>query len=440
MTSDRKFGAAGLSLSNLLDDAFIRLQEAERLHQQRKSDEARKICESLIRSYPNYVGALYRLGLIYSDQNNNANALDCLVNAAMLDPRNGLVLTALGEIYLRFGANEMARHTFEQVKQPGARALLMLGDIYQEDCEYDLARETYRRALAVDAGFVAAAIGLGWCCTHLGDYSEAAKIFTVLIERGVRTIEPIRALTVLPPSVVNIDLLAQLDRVVKEPGEDTAEFENSVEFFRAIALDRAGRHAEAWDHFTRANRQVFNTMRDRLSQIDERWHRSLSRLRANPGKTGVHDIPGQPISLFILGPSRCGKTTMEQLVATLDGVKRGHESPAVRTAVLGSFQVSSLPGSESLELLPPRLYPLCREYYFEELARRARSAKSRYQYQSRLHSRRRVHGGNDQERAIPVREAELRRQYIADLHGQVSQRKRLCVRSEGRSRSSCSLQ
>jgi tetratricopeptide (TPR) repeat protein len=357
-----------------MDNAFTRLQEAELLHQQRKFDQARAICESLIRSYPNYVGALYRLGLIYGDQNHDANALDCLINAAMLDPRNGLVLTALGEIYLRFGANEMARRALEQIKEPGAKALLMLGDIYQEDCEYELARETYRRALAADAGLVAAAIGLGWCSTHLGDYSQAAKIFEGLIERGVRTIEPIRALTVLPPSVVHIDVLAALDRVIKGSDEEAAEFENAAEFFRAIALDRAGRHAEAWGHFTRANRQVFAVMRDRLNQIDERWQKSLGTLRAHPGKAGIDDIPGRPISLFILGPSRCGKTTMEQIVATLDGVKRGHESTAVRSAVLRSFQGASLPGSDSLELLPPRLYPLCREYYFEELARRAGSA------------------------------------------------------------------
>jgi hypothetical protein len=163
--------------------------------------------------------------------------------------------------------------------------------------------------------------------------------------------------------------------VVKEAHEDAWEFENAVEFFRAIALDRAGRHAEAWGHFTRANRQVFALMRDRLTQIGERWRRSLSTLRAHPGKTGVHDIAGQPISLFILGPSRCGKTTMEQLVATLDGVKRGHENAAVRNAVLRTCQASSLPGSDSLEALPPQLHPLCRDYYFEELARRAPSAR-----------------------------------------------------------------
>jgi sulfotransferase family protein len=55
-------------------------------------------------------------------------------------------------------------------------------------------------------------------------------------------------------------------------------------------------------------------------------------------------------------------------------VKRGHENAAVRNAVLRSCQASSLPGSDSLEMLPPPLYPLCRDYYFEELARRAPSA------------------------------------------------------------------
>jgi tetratricopeptide (TPR) repeat protein len=92
-------------------ESLVRLLEAVSLHQQRNFAKAQQICESLLQHYPNYLGALYRLGLIHADQNNNVNALDCLINAAMLDPRNELVLTALGEIYLPFGANEIARQT-----------------------------------------------------------------------------------------------------------------------------------------------------------------------------------------------------------------------------------------------------------------------------------------------------------------------------------------
>ena len=83
----------------------------------------------------------------------------------------------------------------------------------------------------------------------------------------------------------------------------------------------------------------------------------------------------QPISLFVLGPSRSGKTTMEQLIATLDGVKRGYENPSVDIAIKRTFQTAGLPTRDLFEILPPQLYPLCREIYLEELSRRAESAR-----------------------------------------------------------------
>src|SRR5579872_4784501 len=364
--------------ANPLQESFKRLQAAEQLRRERKFEQAQVICESLIQQYPNYAGALHTLGLVYSDQNKNEYALDCLVRALMLNPRNGAVLTALGQIYLRFGANEMAALTLERTKsiEPlDPKALLMLGDIYQEDQEYERARDTYREALAIKPDLVPASIGFGWCCYYLGDYAEASKIFQSLVERGLRLLEPIRALTVLPASTVKVDVMAQLDMATKEPDENEAEFKVSVEFFRAIILDRAGRHAEAWQHFTRANRAVFLTIRDRLCQISQRWRTSIELLRASPGSTGRPVHTGQPVSLFILGPSRSGKTTLEQIVGTLGGVKRGYESSTLWKAVQRTFQASALLGSNQLELLPPHLHQLFREYYFEELRRLVRSAR-----------------------------------------------------------------
>jgi hypothetical protein len=84
---------------------------------------------------------------------------------------------------------------------------------------------------------------------------------------------------------------------------------------------------------------------------------------------------GKTISLFILGPSRSGKTTMETLLATLDGVKRGYENPIVENAVLRAFQTAGLLTNKAFEVLPLKLDALCREIYVEELARRAGSAK-----------------------------------------------------------------
>ena len=361
---------------NILQQALTRLREAEQLHRHEKFDQARAICESIIRSHPNYVGALYRLGLIYADQNNNEHALDCLVRAAMLDPRDGPVLMALGEIYLRLGANEMARRTLEQAMVIGpadAKALLALGDIYQEDCEYELARDIYRQALTIDPDLTPAAIGLGWCLYHLGEHTDAAKVFERLVDRGVRLLEPVRALAILPASA--IDLLAQIDKVVKEPHEDQNEFEISLEFLRAVALDRLGKHAGAWSHFSRANRRAFAGMQNRMGQISERWRTSIELLHARPKMTHRSEDPQYPISLFVMGPSRSGKTVAERLAGRLGGVKRGYENSIVRDAVARTFQASSLLTSNSLELLPPHLHSLCREYYLDDLARKTSPAQ-----------------------------------------------------------------
>jgi len=66
---------------------------------------------------------------------------------------------------------------------------------------------------------------------------------------------------------------------------------------------------------------------------------------------------------------------MEQLVATLDGVKRGYENQSVGKAIRRTFQSAHLLTSDRIGLLPPELYPQCRDIYLEELAQRVGSAR-----------------------------------------------------------------
>src|SRR5262249_33090695 len=156
-------------------------------------------------------------------------------------------------VYLRLGAVDLAMSTLEPAKSIKPRdpsVLLAAGDIYRELREYELARDAYDKALAAEPSFAAAAIGLGWCYQNLGADHEAAAVFEGLINGGMRLLEPLRGLANLPPAVVTVDLLAALDRVVRDPGEDKLDFENSIPFLRAAALDRAGRHAEAWNELT----------------------------------------------------------------------------------------------------------------------------------------------------------------------------------------------
>jgi tetratricopeptide (TPR) repeat protein len=325
------------------------------------------------------MGALHTLGLIYADKRNFQRAFDCLSRAVMLNPRSWNTLTALSGVYLELGAKEMAAQALEQaklIKPQDTNVLVTLGEIYREEREYELARDTYRQAAQLEKDLAPAAMGLGECSAALGEYPEAAAVFEELVKRGKRLLDPLFALAGLPASVVRIDLISELDRVVREASEDKAEFESSLAFARAAALDKAGRHAEAWEQVVPANRAMFVAMKRDLPDMAERRRASLAALQANSAKAVFGAGGGRgPISLFILGASRSGKTTMESLVATLDGVKRGYENPSVKNAIRRTFQTAALLTSNFLENLPPRLDSLCREFYLEELARRAGTAR-----------------------------------------------------------------
>src|SRR5215470_18382718 len=90
------------------------LEQADDLRRQGQLDRAESICFELTRRYPDYVAALHTLGLVHLDRRNFQRALDCLVRAQMLDPGNGMILTALGLTYMRLGARDMAARTLGQ--------------------------------------------------------------------------------------------------------------------------------------------------------------------------------------------------------------------------------------------------------------------------------------------------------------------------------------
>ena len=347
------------------------------MRQRRKLDRAESICSALIRRHPGYVAALHTLGLVYLDKGNFERALDCLVRAAMLSPQAWVTLTALGHTYLRLGAIEMATRTLEQARMlnPHEAAILVsLAEAYEEEREYERAQEAYRSALTLEPRLEAAAIGLAVASSSLGQQSEAAGAIRHALKQGHRSLNLFRTITTLPPLSIDVDVLAELDRMVIHPSD--REGKNTIAFVRSAALDAAGRHAEAWECLVPANRMLFEQKREALKNEVARQEESSDWLLGTSIRTAKPiSSDGSPVSLFILGPSRSGKTTLEQLVGLFDGVKRGFEGPIVENALRGAFQSAALPNSIIFEQLPANSYPIFGEFYLKELRRRAPSAR-----------------------------------------------------------------
>lgn len=366
--------------SNAVMEAYERLQEAEQLRGSGQLAQARAICEKLTAQYPDYMGALHTLGLICADMRDYPQALGCLVRATMLNPRDWRTFTALSGVYLAMGALEIAAQTLEQaakINPEDAGIFTTLGEIYRNQREYELAAEAFRKALSLDRARWAAEIGLADCCVQLGEFAAAAAAARNVVKQRPHSIRPFYLLTSLPAAFVKLDLLPLIGKTVRGKNETEIDYESSVHFTRAAALDRAGRHEEAWRHLVAANKMMFATTREACVRTFQITEKIFERVSASPVKAR-DGVPGEgkhAISLFILGPSRSGKTTMERLMGSISGVKRGYENPIASNALRRAFQTAGTLTSNYYESLPPSLEPLCREIYLEELERRAGSAR-----------------------------------------------------------------
>jgi tetratricopeptide (TPR) repeat protein len=362
-----------------LRNTFLELQQAESLRMQGQIEQARAICERLVASYPEYFGALYTLGLIYLDKEQYPQALGCLVRAAMLNPESWRALTALSAVYLELGASEMAAYTLERataIEPEDPNILLTLGEIYREEREYELALDAYQRSYELDPSLEPAGLGLGTCQAHLGQNADAAKTFERLLKRGMSSLGAISELINLPTSFVSVDLTSELRKLKRSEQEDSATFENSISFVRASLLDREGRHREAWREIVSANQYQYLLNKQDYVELAETESANLALLKQRKIKRKPRaGRRSETISLFILGPSRSGKTTMESLVASLEGVKCGYENPCVENAIRRAFQAAGLLSTRMFEVLPPNLDSQCCELYLKELARRAGGAK-----------------------------------------------------------------
>ncbi len=349
-----------------------KLREAEACRQSGKLDAAQSICSKLIAQYPDYAAALHSLGLILSDRGQHLDALAFLNRAAMHNPDNWSTHTALGVAYLSLGATELAEQSLERARalSPNEAAIhVSLGELHREQQDHERAAEAFARANALDASLTAAHIGLAMALIHLGRLAEAAKALETSLKRAPANLNALLALAGLPGHLVELDLLSIISKLSAKPG--TPRDSAKIAFAHAAALDQCGKHAEAWSGFIAANKMMFREMEPAWKNQREHDLWLVKHLRSSPTLPAPARSPQDegPISLFIIGPSRSGKSTAELLISTMPGVKRGFESQIVEKSVRRSFQDAALPPQprDHLNELPAGMDSSFRKHYLQSL-------------------------------------------------------------------------
>jgi tetratricopeptide (TPR) repeat protein len=356
------------------------LAKADQLRKAGKLNRAQVICEDLIDQYPDYVAALHTLGLIHLTKEQYWPALSCFIRAAMLNPKDPTILINLGNVYFGLGAGELSTQTLELAKtfDPDNPIIYStLGRIYDAQREYELAVGCFEHALSLDPADAAVAFALSSCYLHMGRIEDAAARLKQSYESNPDSVDALGGLAHLPPSLVDIDVLSEIERRGESGALEKEEVATRRAFAKAAALDKLGRTEEAWNSLVEANVRPYETYKASYKEHRRRADHALqeaTNLKVKPRRLSA-DPSEVPISLFILGPSRSGKTTLEGLVDTIDGVKRGYENPIVQNAVRRTLQLSGFLTLDVLAVLPEVLNDRFTGIYIEELLERAGDAK-----------------------------------------------------------------
>jgi tetratricopeptide (TPR) repeat protein len=325
---------------------------------------------------PSYAEARNNLGNVLQVLGRAKDAVAQYRQALAVQPDYAEARENLAELLaaMRFDPNEPPEKTRGLAAPSDANLLVMLGRSYWRRFEMELAASAFRAALTLDPSSIEAGSGLARTLAKMGQEVEAATLWKSLIERGMPRTEALVRLADLPVKASGIDLISELEQALKNIKNNNQRVE--IAFALASALDKAGRHAEAWQHLVPATRAMSAAKKTELARYADRQRATLASLRAHSDKSLPNTAAdGAPISLLILGPARSGKSTMEKLVGMLGGVKRGFENPIIESALERTLRTGGVPFDFLPQDLPAALHSTFRDLYREELARRAGPAK-----------------------------------------------------------------
>jgi tetratricopeptide (TPR) repeat protein len=355
--SNDRSAEAPAALPKALVAAHARYTQALSHWHSGQTAESKAICDELLRDHPSYAAPLHLLGSIHLARGEHQSALTFLVRASAAQPeRPGLAIDlahALGfagapEVALDMLRNEMARNP------TSAAAFLAAGRICESQFHYEVAEENYLKAAALDPGEYFAALRLGEMYTVMGERQSSAKQLWRAHELRPTAVSPLAGLATLPGDLVCKDLLVRIEAAMPAAKERGGTDELRLSFAKASALHKLGRHVECWTELVDVNKRAFERYGD--GKVSERRFRRRHLKRAESLLFSVTTpLPArsdQPAPLFILGPSRSGKSSVESLTTHLPRLRRGYESPIVARALEEALQAEDLPPRSALSDLP----------------------------------------------------------------------------------------
>jgi tetratricopeptide (TPR) repeat protein len=364
-------------MSNEITRAAQKMKEAEKYRQSGQLIKAQKICEHLLKQYPDYFAALYTLGLIYADQGNHKAALFQLSQANAYLPEHPSTLIALGTVYHTLGTRDLAQRVLNNAAKylPNDPTLLMtLAETQREETEYEKAIEQYKKVLNIAPNWVEASIGLSRSYQAIGMMRDSENILLDLYHKGVATLPVASGFCSLPKLPKNCDFKQLLEKCREGKKKLIPEEKTRFAYLDYHRLKDNHQYEEAFKALSLAN-TLKRKMIGSDAKLESAWQQDSLLMTRENNRPPHQDSAEFPISLFILGTSRSGKTTIEKNLSKAPEIQCGFENPIVLNAIRKTLRESGLLSSAQYSILPEKLETHCKEHYLKELQHRSNNKR-----------------------------------------------------------------
>jgi Flp pilus assembly protein TadD len=340
-----------------------KLIEAESKRKQGKLKESEAICRKLLELHPTYVGALQTFGLVATAQKNYRQAVTCFLTAAANAPADPTSFTNLAVAWIGLDAPEMAAAMLREALRldpHSPHVHHLMGDVCLQANQYSKATISYRKALQINPDFAQSLMRLCECCINVGDFEEACDLLRRARQLRPNDLAVASMMLQIPETMLDktMDVAGTLRNARKLKTEAQEDFQIKRGFLEAAFLDRSKQYEEAWKVLCAANEKlepVHQQQRENQAAEQAGMLDDANRFDGRTLPKMTERRAGGTCPLFILGPSRSGKTTLESLLASHDDVCRGFERGIIQEATRRTSQSAGLIDITQLSNLPMHL-------------------------------------------------------------------------------------
>ncbi|QPC93987.1 tetratricopeptide repeat-containing sulfotransferase family protein [Mesorhizobium sp. INR15] len=348
------------------DDMLLR--QALEFQKAGQFPEAESLCHRVLARAPNHSLALYILGTLGLDFDDDL-AIKYLARAAAQEPNNPHYQLTLGEAWLKVGDFLLAiKHLKRacELKPDLLEAICRLGEAYTKFDQAEMALPAYEKALKIDSNSARARTGLAKTLMGLGRMEEAAESLNETIARRLDVAEAYNSLV----STRKFSTEApELNNILSELGDPTVSGEAASMLHLAAGkiLNDLARYDEAMDHFQQAARIRVS---DKAYDFDiDSYRRRVDALinlfdpKLIAAKAGHGDPSDVPV--FVLGMPRSGTTLTEQICSShpaVDGAGEVNKLKRMATALGLGMEATPTFGRQLRSMTEEKSRAMANEY------------------------------------------------------------------------------